>query len=83
MMARIYPEETVALFNEGNSVIIVDDHCYVVKNWNGDKWGNSSWLFKEAILEIRNLPIDPDQAVRIDESLHNAELKLIIDRNKK
>lgn len=56
-LADDYPESTVAVLNEGHSVIAIDDGCYVVMNRKGDgTWGFSSWIFPEALEVLRQLP---------------------------
>jgi hypothetical protein len=57
-----YPERTVSVFNNDNSVIVVDDHCYVIKNRKDSGWGISAWIFKEALSVLRTLPENPDDA---------------------
>ncbi len=59
---RELPEGAVAVLNEGNTVIVVDDHSYVIENWNGTVWGTSAWIFPEAVLVIKGLPDNPDDA---------------------
>ena len=56
------PKQTVAILNGGNSVIVVDDHCYAIRNWDGKKWGWSAWIFTEALRVLRTLPENPDEA---------------------
>ena len=57
------PENTVAVFNDGNSVIVVDDHCYCLKNKNDEgRWGFRAWIFKEALDVIKAMPDYPDDA---------------------
>lgn len=58
----MFPLRTVAIFNDGHSVFTVDDHCYVLKNRHGSKWLQSSWIFKEAIQKLKELPENPDDA---------------------
>ena len=60
---KVYPQTTVAIFNNKESVIIVDDHCYVINNQVGREWKTSAWIFKEALEELRKLPQNPDKAV--------------------
>lgn len=61
-----YPESTVAVFNGGDSVFTVDDHCYVLQNLGGSLWEpawvKSEWLFVEALMVLRTLPAHPDEA---------------------
>jgi len=50
--------ESVAEFNDGNSHIIEDDHCYVLVNRDkDDRFAMSPWLFPEALRVLRKLPI--------------------------
>lgn len=63
---KTYPPQTVAIFNDGFSVIVVDDHCYCVKNRKDDDWAFSAWIFREAIDALRDLPDDPDEAKPIN-----------------
>lgn len=64
MSDKNLPDRTVAVLNEENTVIVVDDHCYVIKNWNGKEFGRSAWIFPEALKVLKNLPDNPDIAVR-------------------
>lgn len=61
----MFPRNTVAVFNNGHSIITVDDHCYVIKNRHGSKWILSGWIFKEALHELKKLPTNPDDAQSI------------------
>lgn len=63
--SRAWPERTVAVLNNGDSVIVVDDHCYAMKNWNGYKWGWSAFVFREAVTALKALPDNPDDAVTV------------------
>jgi len=56
MNQKEYPERTVAVFNNGSSVIIVDDGCYVILNHGNGEWGSSAWIFPEALIELQKLP---------------------------
>ena len=59
------PERVVYTFNCGTSVFAVDDHCYVLWNYNGEWWVKSTHLFDVAILVLKDkLPDDPDYAVQ-------------------
>lgn len=61
-----YPERTVAVLNDGNTVIVVDDHCYVIRNRGlNNEWGWSSHIFYEASQLLRKLPVNPDDAKSI------------------
>jgi len=60
------PDRTVAVLNEGNTAIVVDDSCYVIRNWNGKEWGWSRWIFVEALEALKMLPDNPNDAERID-----------------
>jgi len=60
-----YPSRTVAICNNGNTAIVVDDHCYAIRNWTGKEWGWSSHIFNEALLIIKNLPDNPDKAIEL------------------
>ena len=52
-----FPESTVAVLNQGHTVIAVDDGCYVVRNRKEDgTWGFSSWIFPEALEVLKQLP---------------------------
>lgn len=53
----------VAILNDGNSVIVRDDHCYAIRNLIDGEWKWSAWIFKEALEVIKNLPENPDNAV--------------------
>jgi hypothetical protein len=57
-----YPDNTVAILNDGYSVITVDDGCYVLKNLAGDEWRSVSHIFPEALEVLRGLPDDPRHA---------------------
>jgi hypothetical protein len=46
----------------GRFHIIVDDHCYVLMCEREGKCTASSHWFAEAILALRQLPLDPDEA---------------------
>ncbi len=56
---------SVASFNRGNSNFIVDDGCYVLVNKQGELFGMSSWLFKEAVEVLKTLPSDPRRATQL------------------
>lgn len=56
------PERTVAILSDGNTAIVVDDHCYAIRNWNGNEWGWSAWIFAEALATLKTLPDNPDVA---------------------
>ena len=64
MTDKTLPENTVATCNEGNTAIVVDDHCYAIRNWNGKEWGFSAWIFREALEVIKTLPDNPDDALK-------------------
>lgn len=52
-----FEEETIATFNDNNSHIIVNNHCYVIVNRGRDgKYDISSWIFPEALEVLKNLP---------------------------
>lgn len=59
------PDCTVAVFNGGTHVIVVDDGCYVVRVWDGKEWQIAPWLSRSAVKELRQLPENPDIAVDI------------------
>ncbi|MFA5154565.1 MAG: hypothetical protein WC554_18620 [Clostridia bacterium] len=63
-MNKNYPERTVAKLNDGNTIIVVDDHCYAIRNWDGKEWGFSAWIFKEALSILKILPDNPDDALK-------------------
>lgn len=70
-----FPDRTVAVLNNGNTVIVVDDHCYVIRNLKcDDTWGWSAWIFKEALVVIKTLPENPDEALCIDMDINNQEV---------
>jgi len=56
------PPELAVYKITDESFIIVDDHCYCVVNWNGEKWGVSGYVYREAIAAIKSLPSNPDDA---------------------
>lgn len=58
------PPRTVAVLNDGNTAIVVDDHCHAIRNWTGEEWGWSSHIFPEASRVLRSLPVLPDDAER-------------------
>ena len=60
-----WPERTVAVCNNRNTAITVDDSCYVIKNWTGEEWKNSAWIFPEALQRIKTLPANPNNATDI------------------
>ena len=60
---RMFPHSMVALINNKDTAIVVDDNCYVICNWNGKDWGYSAWIFPEAIEAIKKLPANPNEAV--------------------
>jgi hypothetical protein len=62
---RAWPERTVAILNNGDTAIVVDDHCYAVRNWNGNEWGWSAWIFREALAALKVLPDNPDDAATV------------------
>jgi hypothetical protein len=65
--ALTYPQGTVAILNNGNTAIVIDDHCYAIRNLNTDgKWGWSAWIFKEALDSLKMLPENPDDAKTIE-----------------
>jgi len=68
--------KTVAILNNGNSVITVDDRCYVIRNWNGEEWVATPWIYKEALNILKDLPDNPDDAERIEEP-KESHLKLV------
>jgi hypothetical protein len=45
----------IATFNDGNSHIIVDDHCYVIVNKTGDYYDFSPWIFPKALEVLKGL----------------------------
>ena len=62
-LAPTPPEGSLIVFNKGFSCIVTDDGCYVIKNWNDDKWGTSAWIFEEALKYLKCLPDNPRDAV--------------------
>lgn len=60
------PNNTVAILNDGNTVITLDDHCYCIQNWNGERWGYSAWIFQEALEVLKTLPGNPNMAKPIN-----------------
>jgi len=65
LLTRPPPPDTVAMFNDDNTAIVVDDGCYCIRNWNGKKWGWSSHIFGEALKELKTLPEDTREAKRL------------------
>ena len=61
-MQNDLPESAVAVLNNGNSAIVVDDGCYCVKNRTEKGWGLSAWVFPEALQVMKGLPDDPRAA---------------------
>ena len=57
--------DSLAVFNNGNSHIIEDDHCYVVVNRHYDKGERTNlfkptpWIFPEALEALKRLPPPP------------------------
>lgn len=67
-----YPENTVAVINNGNTAIVVDDGCYVIYNQSSDVssskgWGPSAWIFPEALEALKKLPPIPQEALKMSE----------------
>lgn len=62
MNERTLPDGIIALLNNGNTAIVVDDSCYVICNWNGSDWGKSAWIFSEALEVLKDLPENPNDA---------------------
>ncbi|MCB1711558.1 MAG: hypothetical protein KDH96_03480 [Candidatus Riesia sp.] len=58
-----YPENTIAVLNNENTVITIDDHCYVLKNRINDKWLSTHHIFAEANRILQTLPLDPNHAL--------------------
>lgn len=58
-----YPHNTIAVLNNNNTVIVIDDHCYVLMNRIDDTWRNTSYIFAEANRVLQTLPLDPDHAL--------------------
>lgn len=58
-----YPENTIAVLNNNNTVVTVDDHCYVLKNRIGNKWLTTHHIFAEAVRVLIDLPLDPNAAI--------------------
>ena len=67
--ARLYPPRTVAVLNGGDSVIVVDDHCYAIRNFVFGEWRFSAWVFQEALDALKTLPPVPDDAVVTNQEL--------------
>ncbi len=63
--AKSWPERTVSVCNKRNTAITVDDSCYVIKNWGGEEWKRSAWIFPEALQRIKMLPDNPNDAENI------------------
>lgn len=57
-----YPDSTVAILNDGYSVITVDDGCYTIRNFSDNEWRFSAWIFPEALEILKRLPDDPRRA---------------------
>lgn len=62
---RAWPERTVAVLNDGNTAIVVDDHCYAIRNWNGNEWGWSAHIFLAALVTLKVLPDNADDAATV------------------
>jgi len=62
------PENAVAIFNDGASVFVVDDGCYVLKNLIDGEFKNSSHIFGEAVEVLLQLPENPRDALRKNEA---------------
>ena len=62
------PESTVAVFNAGASVFVVDDGCYVLKNLVDGEFKNSSHIFGEALEVLLGLPENPKDALPKNEA---------------
>ena len=60
----VLPESTVATCNEGNTAIVVDDHCYAIRNWNGKNWVGRELTFREALDILKTLPDNPDDVLK-------------------
>ena len=58
-----YPHNTIAVLNNNNTVIVIDDHCYVLKNKIDNKWLNTSHIYAEASRILQTLPLDPNHAL--------------------
>lgn len=56
------PRFTVAVFNNGNSAITVDDGCYVIRNLIDDMWKPATHIFAEALVALNSLPKNPRDA---------------------
>ena len=55
-----YPDTQVIVeFNNGTSIIAIDDNCYVIYNLNNNQWRMSSWIFPEALEILKTLPNNP------------------------
>ena len=54
----------VKVFNNGNSRIVIDDHCYCVEIYQSDEnvWRKTSWISDKAMKELKKLPEDPNVA---------------------
>jgi hypothetical protein len=63
--AKTYPPHTVAILNDGNTAIVVDDGCYAIRNSNGEDWGWSAWIFPEALAALKRLPDIPGEAEKV------------------
>lgn len=57
---RAWPDRTVVILNHGDTAIVVDDHCYAVRNWNGNEWGWTARISREELKALKALPDDPD-----------------------
>lgn len=62
------PENAVAIFNDGASVFVVDDGCYVLKNLIDGEFKNCSHIFGEAVEVLLQLPENPRDALRKNEA---------------
>jgi len=56
-----YKTTSYAQFNNGYSYIIIDDGCYQIVNGNAV----SSWIFREAIAVIKDLPENPKDLLHL------------------
>lgn len=48
----------------GRYHIVVDDHCYVLMCEREGKYSSVTHWFAEAVMALRQLPLDPDDAPR-------------------
>lgn len=54
------PTRTVAVFNEGFNIVVVDDRAYVPMSYAGEgSWTPITYLDKDVTAVLRTLPVEP------------------------